>query len=56
MGQEMEVGFNVNYLLDALGALDGEEVSVQISDPSSSCLIWDPSTEGCQYVVMPMRL
>lgn len=55
-GEEMEVGFNVNYLLDALGALDGEEVSVQISDPSSSCLIWDPNTEGCQYVVMPMRL
>ncbi|MGB5622723.1 MAG: DNA polymerase III subunit beta [Gammaproteobacteria bacterium] len=55
-GQSMEVGFNVNYLMDALGALDGETVSVQISDPSSSCLIWDAGTEGCQYVVMPMRL
>lgn len=55
-GQSMEVGFNVNYLMDALGALDGDTVSVQISDPSSSCLIWDAGTEGCQYVVMPMRL
>lgn len=55
-GEQMEVGFNVNYLLDALGALDGESVNVQISDPSSSCLIWDSGTEGCQYVVMPMRL
>lgn len=55
-GDEMEVGFNVNYLLDALGALDGEEVRVQVTDPSSSCLVWDESTEGCKYVVMPMRL
>ena len=55
-GDAMEVGFNVNYLMDALGALDGDSVSVQISDPSSSCLIWDAGTEGCQYVVMPMRL
>jgi DNA polymerase-3 subunit beta len=55
-GDEMEIGFNVNYLLDALGALDGEEVNVQITDPSSSCLIWDGKTEGCEYVVMPMRL
>jgi len=55
-GDSMEVGFNVNYLMDALGALDGEQVNVQISDPSSSCLIWDAGTEGCKYVVMPMRL
>jgi DNA polymerase-3 subunit beta len=55
-GEDMEIGFNVNYLLDALAALDGDEVSVQITDPSSSCLIWDDKTDGCEYVVMPMRL
>ena len=55
-GEEMEIGFNVNYLLDALAALDGDEVHVQVTDPSSSCLIWDGQTEGCEYVVMPMRL
>ena len=55
-GEEMEVGFNVNYLLDALGALDGDEVRLQVTDPSSSCLVWDEETAGCKYVVMPMRL
>lgn len=55
-GQAMEIGFNVNYLLDALGALDGETASFQVNDPSSSCLMWDEDTKGCQYVVMPMRL
>jgi len=55
-GDTMEIGFNVNYLLDALSALNGEAVTVQVTDPSSSCLIWDDATEGCEYVVMPMRL
>jgi len=55
-GQTMEIGFNVNYLLDALGALDGDRASFQVNDPSSSCLLWDENTKGCQYVVMPMRL
>ena len=55
-GDTMEIGFNVNYLLDALGALKGDTVTVQVTDPSSSCLIWDEATEGCEYVVMPMRL
>jgi DNA polymerase-3 subunit beta len=55
-GAELEIGFNVNYLVDALGALEGEEAILQINDPSSSCLIWNERTEGCEYVVMPMRL
>jgi DNA polymerase-3 subunit beta len=55
-GADLEIGFNVNYLVDALGALEGEDASLQINDPSSSCLIWNESTEGCEYVVMPMRL
>jgi DNA polymerase-3 subunit beta len=55
-GEAMEIGFNVNYLLDALGALDGETASFQVNDPSSSCLMWDEETPGCRYVVMPMRL
>ena len=55
-GDAMEIGFNVNYLLDALGALDGGTASFQVNDPSSSCLMWDEETAGCRYVVMPMRL
>ncbi|UCC13253.1 MAG: DNA polymerase III subunit beta [Gammaproteobacteria bacterium] len=55
-GDSMEIGFNVNYLLDALGALDGGTASFQVNDPSSSCLMWDDETPGCRYVVMPMRL
>ena len=56
-GDSLEIGFNVNYLLDALTALPGDQVKVSLSDSNSSCLIQQPSKDSnCKYVVMPMRL
>ena len=55
-GEDIEIGFNVNYLLDALGAVDGEEISLSVQDSNSSCLIRRPGAEDCRFVVMPMRL
>jgi len=55
-GEEMEIGFNVNYLLDALAAVDDENVEVGLLDPSSSCVLRAPGDDGSLYVVMPMRL
>lgn len=55
-GQAMEIGFNVNYLLDALGAIQAEQVELGFVDANSSCLITAPESSSCKYVVMPMRL
>ncbi len=55
-GLDLEVGFNVNYLLDALAAIDGQEVELGLTDSNSSCLIRSPGSAGARYVVMPMRL
>ena len=55
-GEAMEIGFNVNYLLDALAAVDSEQVEFGVTDANSSCLIREPGTEGTKFVVMPMRL
>ncbi len=55
-GEDIEIGFNVNYLLDALGAIDGEEISLSVLDSNSSCLIRSPGKEDSKFVVMPMRL
>jgi DNA polymerase-3 subunit beta len=55
-GNDLEVGFNVNYLLDALAAIDGQQVELGLTDSNSSCLIRSPSNSGARYVVMPMRL
>lgn len=55
-GAEIEIGFNVNYLLDALGAIDSERVSLALVDGNSSCLLSEPGNDDCKFVVMPMRL
>ena len=55
-GDEMEIGFNVNYLLDALAAVDGNEVEIGLTDSSNSCLVNAPGVTDTRYVVMPMRL
>ena len=55
-GSEMEIGFNVNYLLDALGAVTTTDARITLTDGNSSCLIREPGNDRCKYVVMPMRL
>lgn len=55
-GEEMEIGFNVNYLLDALAAIDGGDVELGLTDSNNSCLLSATSTPQAKYVVMPMRL
>jgi DNA polymerase-3 subunit beta len=55
-GSDLEVGFNVNYLLDALAVIDGQEVELGLTDSNSSCLIRSPGNASARYVVMPMRL
>jgi len=52
----LSIGFNVNYLLDALGALRGEETRLNLRDANSSCLIRDADNERARHVVMPLRL
>jgi DNA polymerase-3 subunit beta len=55
-GDEVEIGFNVNYLLDALAAVDGNEVALGLTDANNSCLVSAPGVLTTKYVVMPMRL
>src|SRR5215475_4217109 len=53
---ELSVGFNVNYVLDALGALSGDEVMLCLRDGQSSCLIKKPDSDETRHVIMPLRL
>ena len=53
---DLSVGFNVNYLLDALGALAGDEVLLCLRDGQSSCLVRKPETDETRHVIMPLRL
>lgn len=56
IGEPLEVGFNVSYLIDALGAIGSERVEFHLVDGNSSCLIQGVGEGYCRYVVMPMRL
>lgn len=55
-GPEMEIGFNVSYLLDVLNVIKSDTVNLYLSDANSSCLIRGKGDEYGRYVVMPMRL
>ncbi|AXQ27169.1 DNA polymerase III subunit beta [Solimonas sp. K1W22B-7] len=55
-GSALEIGFNVNYLLDALGALSGEQFVMELKNSDSSGLIHAADDASSKYVVMPMRL
>lgn len=55
-GAEMEIGFNVSYVLDVLNALKCENVRMMLTDSVSSVQIEDAASQSAAYVVMPMRL
>jgi DNA polymerase-3 subunit beta len=55
-GEEMEIGFNVSYLIDALSTIKTEKVKLSALNPNSSCLIIPEQKACCQYVIMPMKL
>lgn len=55
-GEEIDVGFNVGYLLDVLNNISVEEVQWSFNDANSSALISIPGNDRFKYVVMPMRI
>lgn len=55
-GEEIEIGFNVTYMLDVMNVSSSDMVQLSIRDSNSSCLMTYPDKDDCKYVIMPMRL
>lgn len=55
-GGPLEIGFNVQYLLDVLSVLESPTVKLILGDANSSALAHDADSSAALYVVMPMRL
>jgi DNA polymerase-3 subunit beta len=55
-GGELEIGFNVSYLLDVLSVLKSQSVRLELSDANSSAVLYAPDDPRARYVIMPMRL
>ena len=55
-GMPMAARFNVDYLLDALAAVDGQLVQLIFGDSNSGCLIRVMADANTSHLVMPLRL
>jgi len=55
-GDGLDIGFNINYLLDVLSTIASEKVYFAFGDANSSALVTLPERDDFKYVVMPMRI
>lgn len=56
-GKEMEIGFNVRYLADALKAVPAEEVTLELTNGLSPIVLTPvDDKEDFAYMVLPVRL
>lgn len=55
-GDNIEIGFNVTYLIDVLANMSQEMVKIELADGNGSALITIPDDDNFKYVVMPMRI
>lgn len=56
-GEDMEIGFNDKYLMDALKAAPADEICVCLNSGSAPCVIL-PTEEECsfKYMILPIKL
>ena len=55
-GENLEVGFNVTYLHDAVNIIQTDKVRLSVSSPKSGCLVLPEDGGSCKYIVMPLLL
>jgi DNA polymerase III subunit beta len=55
-GGAVDIGFNINYLLDALSTIGSSEITMSMQDSAASALFTMPGRTDFKYVVMPMRI
>ncbi len=55
-GEEMEIGFNIRYLIDVLDAMGSKKARMTLSGSDSSALLEEEDGGDAVYVVMSMRL
>lgn len=55
-GEPLEIAYNNRYLLDALGAVPGKEVVLQVKDQGSASLLTSKDDDGVLLLIMPVRI
>jgi DNA polymerase-3 subunit beta len=55
-GEEVAIGFNSRYLLDAIGPIEQEQIVLEFKDSLSPGVVKSVGDEGYCCVIMPMRI
>lgn len=55
-GQPVLIGFNAQYMLEAINKIDNDNVLIEIAENSSVIKVLDPNDMNYNLVIMPMRL
>lgn len=55
-GDNIEMSFNANYIIDALNILTTKDIVIELKDSVSPCVIKTIGSADYIYVVMPMRI
>ena len=55
-GDKVDIGFNSKYIIDICNEVDGDEISISLSDSISPAIILDKTDENLFFVLMPMRI
>ena len=54
-GEDLVINFNVDYLLNVLEKIEGEQVKMEFSDEKSPCVLTDPEDSDSIFVVSSMK-
>ncbi|RKD22251.1 DNA polymerase III, beta subunit [Caminicella sporogenes DSM 14501] len=55
-GEDIDIGFNSKYLLEALKVMDSEEINLEFTTSVSPCIMKPADNENYIYLVLPVRL
>ena len=55
-GERIEIGFNSKFILDALSAVDTDQVRIELCGPVSPVKVMPVEGESFLFLVLPVRL
>ena len=55
-GENVKIGFNNRFLLDALKAVDSDEITMSFNGGMKPCLITPVKGDAYKYLVLPLKL
>ena len=56
IGDDIEIGFNHRYLLEALRCCEDEEIRIEMSNSKGACFIKPTQNNDYIYMILPVRL